>query len=84
MDTIETTSQHIKQSGIIAILRGDFSVADMLRIGDALLAGTVAVMEVTLNSPSALEALPQLRTHFGDKMLIGAGTVRDATHRHLE
>jgi 2-dehydro-3-deoxyphosphogluconate aldolase/(4S)-4-hydroxy-2-oxoglutarate aldolase len=78
MDSIETISQHIKQSGIIAILRGDFSVADMLRIGDALLAGTVAVMEVTLNSPSALEALPQLRSHFGDTMLIGAGTVRDA------
>lgn len=76
--TIETTGQRIKQSGIIAILRGDFSVADMLRVGDALLAGTVDAMEVTLNSPSALEALPQLREHFGESMLVGAGTVRDA------
>lgn len=77
--SIETTSETIKQAGIIAILRGDFSVVDMLRIGDALLAGTVNVMEVTLNSPFALQALPQLRTHFGNQMLIGAGTVRDAS-----
>lgn len=77
--SIETTSATIKQAGIIAILRGDFSVADMLRIGDALLAGSVSIMEVTLNSPFALQALPQLREHFGNQMLIGAGTVRDAS-----
>lgn len=80
--SIETTSETIKQAGIIAILRGDFSVADMLRIGDALLAGTVNILEVTMNSPFALQALPQLRQHFGDTMLIGAGTVRDASLAH--
>ena len=77
MTTIETASQKIKQCGIIAILRGDFSVAETLRIGDALLAGMVTVMEVTLNSLSALTALPQLRSHFESEMLVGAGTVRD-------
>jgi 2-dehydro-3-deoxyphosphogluconate aldolase/(4S)-4-hydroxy-2-oxoglutarate aldolase len=79
MDTIETTSQRIKQAGIIAILRGDFSVDEMLRIGEALLAGTVTAMEVTLNSPSVLEALPQLRERFGEDMLVGAGTVRNSS-----
>ena len=77
MDAIEITSQRIKQNGIIAILRGDFSADDILRIGDALLAGTVKVVEVTLNSPAALSALPQLREHFRTEMLVGAGTVRD-------
>ena len=77
MDAIETTSQRIKQNGIIAIIRGDFSADEILRIGDALLAGTVKVMEVTMNSPSALTALPQLRDHYRAEMLIGAGTVRD-------
>ena len=75
---IETTSRFIKRCGIIAILRGDFSVEDLLRIGDGLLVGTVTVMEITLNSPSVLTALPQLRQRFGDEMLVGAGTVRDA------
>jgi 2-dehydro-3-deoxyphosphogluconate aldolase/(4S)-4-hydroxy-2-oxoglutarate aldolase len=77
MDTIEKASSQIKECGIVAILRGDFSVQDMTRIGEALLAGGVAVMEVTLNSTSALDALPGLRKHFTDTMLIGAGTVRD-------
>jgi 2-dehydro-3-deoxyphosphogluconate aldolase/(4S)-4-hydroxy-2-oxoglutarate aldolase len=79
MNPIEATSQRIKQAGLVAILRGDFSVDDMLRIGEALLAGSVTVMEVTLNSPSALAALPELRKHFDEKMLVGAGTVRDVT-----
>lgn len=73
---IEAISQRIKQAGIIAILRGDFSQADMLHIGDALLAGGVTALEVTLNSPAALTALPPLRKHFADSMLIGAGTAR--------
>jgi 2-dehydro-3-deoxyphosphogluconate aldolase/(4S)-4-hydroxy-2-oxoglutarate aldolase len=77
MNSIETASRRVKDCGVIAIIRGDFSVDDTLRIGDALLAGAVTVMEVTLNSPSALESLPKLRDHFGDEMLIGAGTVRD-------
>ena len=77
MNSIETASQLVKDCGIIAIIRGDFSADDNLRIGAALLAGTITVMEVTLNSPSALESLPKLRNHFGEEMLIGAGTVRD-------
>ena len=73
---IETASTWIRQSGIIAILRGDFSIDDTLRIADALLTGTITTMEVTLNSPVALDVLPRLSTRFQNKMLIGAGTVR--------
>jgi len=74
---IEQATQKIKDCGIIAIIRGDFSVDDMLRISTALLAGSVSVAEITLNSPAVLEALPKLRNHFGDELLIGAGTVRN-------
>jgi 2-dehydro-3-deoxyphosphogluconate aldolase / (4S)-4-hydroxy-2-oxoglutarate aldolase len=80
MDSIESMSQAIKQGGIIAIVRGDFSVEDTLRVSEALLPGTVNIMEVTLNSPTALQSLPLLRKKFGDEMLIGAGTVRDVDH----
>jgi 2-dehydro-3-deoxyphosphogluconate aldolase/(4S)-4-hydroxy-2-oxoglutarate aldolase len=73
---IEQASQKIKSCGIVAIIRGDFSVDDMLRISTALLAGSVSVVEITLNTPSVLEALSKLRKHFGDELLIGAGTVR--------
>jgi 2-dehydro-3-deoxyphosphogluconate aldolase/(4S)-4-hydroxy-2-oxoglutarate aldolase len=74
---IEQTSQLIKQAGLIAILRGGFTVDDMIRIGEALRLGGVTTMEVTLNSTNALAALPKLREYFGTSMLVGAGTVRD-------
>ncbi len=82
MSNIEETSRRIKQCGIIAIIRGDFSVDEMLRICAALLAGTVSVAEVTLNSPAVLDALPELRGHFGDELLVGAGTVRNLSGVH--
>jgi len=75
MNSIESARRQIKQCGIIAIIRGDYSVDDTLRIGDALSAGGITVMEVTLNSSSALESLPKLRSQFRETMLIGAGTV---------
>lgn len=78
MSSVETCRGRIKESGIVAIFRGDYSVDDTLRMGDALLQGGVRVMEITLNSPIALNALPKLREHFQEEMLIGAGTVRNA------
>ncbi len=77
LSEIQRASKRIAEGGIIAILRGDFSRDDTLRIGDALMAGTITAMEVTLNSAVALDALPHLRIHFGEEMLIGAGTVRN-------
>lgn len=83
INLLEAASQRIKECGIFAILRGDFSVEDMLRIGEALHAGNINVMEVTLNSPFALTALPKLRDHFQDEILVGVGTVRNLMEAQL-
>ena len=66
----------VRDDGIIAIVRGDFPARQILEIGDALLAAPVLVMEVTLNTPGALELIQILRNRFGANMNIGAGTVR--------
>ena len=79
MPSPEDIAARVRRGGIIAILRGDFAVDDMLRLGEALLAGSVNIMEVTLNSAQALAALPVLRQRLGSDMLVGAGTVRWAT-----
>ena len=79
MIALEDTRDTIRANGIIAILRGDFGVDDMVRLGEALLAGGVTILELTLNSTAALTALPTLRERLGRRMLIGAGTVRYAT-----
>lgn len=73
---IQATAQRIRQEGIVAIVRGNFRIDEILEIGDALLAAPLTVMEVTLNTPSALDSIGQLRRRYGENMLIGAGTVR--------
>ena len=73
---IDEMAHRVRDDGIVAIVRGDFPARKVLEIGDALLAAPVLVMEVTLNTPGALELIQMLRDRFGANMNIGAGTVR--------
>jgi 2-dehydro-3-deoxyphosphogalactonate aldolase len=59
---------------LIAILRGvrpDEAVA----IGEALIAAGFVALEMPLNSPEALASVERLARAFGERALIGAGTV---------
>ncbi|MDE2931671.1 MAG: bifunctional 4-hydroxy-2-oxoglutarate aldolase/2-dehydro-3-deoxy-phosphogluconate aldolase [Chloroflexota bacterium] len=61
-------------AGMVMIIRGvppDWAVP----IGEALLAADVDVMEITLNTPHALDMIAALHDALGDEMAIGAGTV---------
>lgn len=75
--SIARSTEFVLDNGLVAIVRGNFPTAKLLQIGDALLASPVLVMEVTLNTTGALEGISLLRERFGDKMLVGAGTVRN-------
>ena len=66
----------IRETGIVAIVRGT-GIDSLLKIAEALSEGGVRVIEVTLNTPGAIEMIGQLEKEFGDEMLIGAGTVLD-------
>lgn len=69
-----TSLQQILQYKIVAILRG--CTADRVPdIAAALYAGGVRLLEITLNSPGALEAIRQVAATMGDRLLVGAGTV---------
>lgn len=71
----ETLLAELRSSRLIAIVRG--LPADRVRdAGVALADGGVRVLEVTLDSPGALAALPVWRQCLGD-VLVGAGTVMD-------
>jgi 2-dehydro-3-deoxyphosphogluconate aldolase / (4S)-4-hydroxy-2-oxoglutarate aldolase len=73
----ESEVQHrIRDAGIIAIVRGNFPLDRLPLIGEALARGGVHVMEVTLNSAGALNAIALVRESLGEAMLVGAGTVR--------
>ncbi|HUE95577.1 MAG TPA: bifunctional 4-hydroxy-2-oxoglutarate aldolase/2-dehydro-3-deoxy-phosphogluconate aldolase [Longimicrobiaceae bacterium] len=73
MNEIES---RIRESGIVAILRGDFPPARLAAIIEGLQSGGVRVLEVTLNSANALQAIEAARRQAGDHLLVGAGTVR--------
>jgi 2-dehydro-3-deoxyphosphogalactonate aldolase len=59
---------------LIAILRG-VKPDDVVAIGAALEAAGIAIVEVPLNSPQPLESIRLLAETFGERLLIGAGTV---------
>ncbi len=73
---IAKSTQFLVDEGLVAIVRGNFPAQKLIEIGDALVASPVLIMEVTLNTTGALDAIGLLRDRFGDKMLVGAGTVR--------
>lgn len=73
---------HIKKDGLIAIVRGQFTLDEMLAVGETLVAAAITVLEITLNSSYALDAIQALRGCFADTLLIGAGTVRTAAQWH--
>ena len=72
-----TTLSQILENKIVAIVRGA-DPNDVLKIAEALHAGGVVLMEVTLNSVNAIQVIKQLSQDMQGKMLIGAGTVLDA------
>jgi 2-dehydro-3-deoxyphosphogluconate aldolase/(4S)-4-hydroxy-2-oxoglutarate aldolase len=76
-----TTLDQILRNKIVAIIRGA-DPDDVLRIAAALQLGGVNVVEVTLNSPNALQVVKEL-TGKMKNMLIGAGTVLSARDAEL-
>jgi 2-dehydro-3-deoxyphosphogluconate aldolase/(4S)-4-hydroxy-2-oxoglutarate aldolase len=67
---------HIFEHKIVAIVRGA-NPKNLLRIAQALHAGGVHAMEVTLNSPGALASIEEIAGAMDDNFLVGAGTVLD-------
>lgn len=64
----------MQRSGVVAIMRHtEESLA--LAAAEALMRGGVDVVEVTLNTVGATNMIRELATHFGDQILVGAGTV---------
>ncbi|MEN9856041.1 MAG: 2-dehydro-3-deoxy-6-phosphogalactonate aldolase [Pseudomonadota bacterium] len=59
---------------LVAILRG-IEPEEAIDIVEALYEAGLRIAEVPLNSPTPLKSIAALRAHFGDRMVIGAGTV---------
>ena len=63
----------VSQNPLLGILR-NVPKEKTLDYAEAAVRGGVAFFEVALNSPDALAQITMLRTHFGNRCLVGAGT----------
>jgi 2-dehydro-3-deoxyphosphogluconate aldolase / (4S)-4-hydroxy-2-oxoglutarate aldolase len=68
------TLRLIEKGRVIAIMRGDFGGGEQEIVAAIVEAGITAV-EVTLNSPNAIDAIERLAERFGNNTAVGAGTV---------
>jgi 2-dehydro-3-deoxyphosphogluconate aldolase / (4S)-4-hydroxy-2-oxoglutarate aldolase len=73
----ETTQQIIERVGLIPVLRAK-SVAQGRAVVEAMVAGDVSVVEVTMTVPGAIDLLKELKKAYGDNLLLGSGTVTTA------
>ena len=62
---------------LVAILRG-IRPEEAEAVCEALEAAGLAIVEVPLNSPEPMDSIARLAARFGDRLLIGAGTVMTA------
>ena len=68
--------ERVIAEGAVAVIRADNSDT-LSHVIDALLAGGVSALEVTMTVPKALEIIEQTADRFGDDILLGVGSVLD-------
>lgn len=73
----EVVVEHIKSTGILPCIKLP-EPADWLAYAQAMHDGGARVIEVTLTTPGALEAIETISTTFQDRLWVAAGTVLDA------
>jgi 2-dehydro-3-deoxyphosphogluconate aldolase/(4S)-4-hydroxy-2-oxoglutarate aldolase len=74
--TREETRKRILEIGIIPVVRASSSTL-ALRAAEAVCAGGIPIVEVTMTVPGAVDLIAQLAQSIGKDVLIGAGTVLD-------
>lgn len=66
----------LREAGIVAVIRAD-RPEHAVRVAQALLEGGVWAIELTFTTPGAAEALAQVHDAYGDRVYLGAGTIRE-------
>ncbi len=72
----EQLMKMLTQAGVVAVIRAP-SAEHLIPIAEALLEGGVSGIEVTMSTPKAIAGIEQLADRYGDKAVIGVGTVLD-------
>lgn len=74
----EYVIEQTKSTGILPCIKLH-KKDDYIAYAQAMYDGGARVLEVTMTTPGVLEAIEAISSHFGDKLLVAAGTVLDPT-----
>ena len=77
MSAKDLLRRYLHECPLIAIIRG-VKPDEAEAIGDAIYQGGIRIVEIPLNSPDPLRSIELLSSRFGDRALVGAGTVLSA------
>lgn len=69
--------ERIREVGIVPVVRAT-SAAEAMDAVEAIRAGGIPILEITLTVPGAVQIIAELSKRIGDDAIIGAGTVLDA------
>lgn len=76
MSLKEKVISYTKETGILPCIKLH-QKDDYIAYAQAMYDGGARVIEVTMTTPGVLEAIEAISDHFGDKLLVAAGTVLD-------
>jgi 2-dehydro-3-deoxyphosphogluconate aldolase / (4S)-4-hydroxy-2-oxoglutarate aldolase len=66
----------IKEIGVVPVVRAN-SPEEALEAVEAIKAGGVPILEITMTVPGAIKVIEKIADKFGDEVVLGAGTVLD-------
>jgi 2-dehydro-3-deoxyphosphogluconate aldolase/(4S)-4-hydroxy-2-oxoglutarate aldolase len=72
----ETVLSFIRDIGIVPVVRTN-SAESAVKSIEAIYRGGIRAAEITMTVPGAIKALEKVADQFGDKIVLGAGTVLD-------
>ena len=76
MSAVDDFRRYFADCPLVAIIRG-VTPGEAEAIAGALYEGGIRIIEVPLNSPQPLDSIRVIAGAFGDKAMVGAGTVLD-------
>ena len=68
--------QRMRDIGVIPVVRAA-SADEAVQVVDAIRAGGVSLLEITMTVPGAVQVIEKLAQRFGEDAIVGAGTVLD-------
>jgi 2-dehydro-3-deoxyphosphogluconate aldolase/(4S)-4-hydroxy-2-oxoglutarate aldolase len=75
--TKDEVRARVLKVGIVPVIRAG-SAKHAIAAAEAVAAGGISILEVTLTVPGAIEVIAQLVKNIGEEVVVGAGTVLDA------